>query len=287
VKELPGPFDHAYIAKLRPHASSWLVVRKGREERDTLWYCKTGWDQWEAILAEPDTVGLGSNFRTLEVSTAGEVLLLAEFDSNLGYTYDWSYIYRSSDDGRNWELYPMSIKRSGVYYLEDGTGIVLEMVRQAQESKTFGTGLFRSADGWKNHHLEDVFYPTLVNQIATAGRSIYPNAHNAIYRNSTNGINSIIESPTYLPGVKIMTPYPHPIRRGALVTLPLQVSGAERMLHVTVHDVLGRELCLLYDARVSGGRISIPWRVDNLVPGLYILRIQYGDVSVVKPVVVE
>ncbi len=287
VTALPGLSNVKYSVQLRPITSSWLIGWASGDQRDTLWRCTSGWDQWEAVLVEPDTVGNSSVFRKIQITLAGEVLLLADFDSPLGYMYDWSYIFRSSNDGRNWELYPTSHYLSGYWSMEDGNQLYFDVKREASSSRTRSTVLYRSTDGWKHHTIEEVFYSVTAGQIATAGEAVYVSDRYSIWRNLTNGVNSV-QTPLQAPsGLTLQTPYPHPIRRSSTVTLPLQLNGVGQGLRVTLHNLLGRKLRTLYDAPAEKENPDISWNTNDLVPGIYILRVEYDDIVTVKPVVVE
>jgi hypothetical protein len=59
------------------------------------------------------------------------------------------------------------------------------------------------------------------------------------------------------------------------------------VLRLTIHDMPGRQLRVIHEGRMESHCAHIPWNVDNLPAGSYIIRVQYGNQVIVKPVVVE
>jgi len=273
---------------LRSNASSWMISGDGIFGRDTLWRSSEGWDEWEAVLTDPDTVGAFSTFRRIQITPAGEIVVLAEFDSPLGYQYDWSYIYRSSDDGQTWDLYPTSMNMDWYISMNDGSGLLFLPHAHSSSSRTRGAALYRSEDGWKSNTREDVLYNNSGGgQIATAYNSIYVNSQNVILRNLTNGVNGIQEDLQHTLGFVIHTPFPHPIRTGIATTFRIQLPKAGKLLQISLHDVMGRRVKVLHEAVPSTDTQVISWTPASVQTGLYILRAQHGEHVTVRPVVIQ
>ncbi len=291
VKNLLNQSTFSYTMQLRPHASSWMISGDGVFGADTVWRCSSCWDDWVPVLVEPDTVRSSSFFRMVHLTPDGEVYVLAEFRSTLGYLYDWSYIYRSTDDGQSWELYPTCIDVGGGYrVMQDGSSLLFTApdIYASSNHRTRARAFRRSTDGWKSNTIEDIMYERGGGGAPYAwDKAIYVCDRRSIFRNLTNGINSILSRPVPVSGFMIDTPYPHPIRHDETATIPLRITGAGQALHLTLHDMLGRKLRDLYDGIAVNENPVITWNTGGLVPGMYVIRAQCGTDVAVKPVLVE
>lgn len=69
--------------------------------------------------------------------------------------------------------------------------------------------------------------------------------------------------------------YPNPFNPTTIIPYELPAAG-----HVTleVFDMLGRRLALLVDEAVSAGRHEVRFDAGNLSSGVYLYRLQTGDV---------
>lgn len=76
---------------------------------------------------------------------------------------------------------------------------------------------------------------------------------------------------------------PNPLESGGTVRVTLTEAGPVR---VAVYDVLGRQVAVLADGAWSAGEHTVSLGVERLVPGVYVVRVTAGAVSVVRRVTV-
>lgn len=77
-------------------------------------------------------------------------------------------------------------------------------------------------------------------------------------------------------GAHLAAVRPNPFNPICQVELMLERRGQVRL---TVHDLLGRQLALLVDGRLSAGRHHVPLRATGWAGGLYLLRLEEEDGS--------
>ena len=77
---------------------------------------------------------------------------------------------------------------------------------------------------------------------------------------------------------------PNPLRTGGSVRFALAAPGD---VTVAVYDVLGRRVALLADRQpMEAGPHALPLRAGTLAPGVYVVRLQAGDVAATRKVTV-
>ncbi len=73
--------------------------------------------------------------------------------------------------------------------------------------------------------------------------------------------------------------YPNPCNASTTILYALPVFEP---VHLTVHDVLGRVIDVLVNGEEQVGRQFRQWRFDNIVPGLYFIRLQQGGMTATR-----
>ena len=74
---------------------------------------------------------------------------------------------------------------------------------------------------------------------------------------------------------------PNPFRGATMIDFALASPAPVRL---SAFDVAGRLVAVLVDERRSAGRHAVPWRADDLAPGVYFLRLEAGSTLVVRKV---
>ena len=69
--------------------------------------------------------------------------------------------------------------------------------------------------------------------------------------------------------------YPNPFN--PMTTIPYEVAETEEV-RLAVYDMLGREVAVLVDGRVSAGRYEVVWEAGNRPTGVYLVRMEAGGV---------
>lgn len=75
-----------------------------------------------------------------------------------------------------------------------------------------------------------------------------------------------------LPETVALRVYPNPIRDAATV----EFSGADARVRLTLFDLLGREVAVLYDGYGSATTQRVGFSTRGLAPGVYVLRMEAG-----------
>ncbi len=65
--------------------------------------------------------------------------------------------------------------------------------------------------------------------------------------------------------------HPNPVSGSATITCTIAEEG---MVHITLHDVLGREIAVIADARMARGSHVLPFSGATLAPGTYLVRLE-------------
>ena len=92
---------------------------------------------------------------------------------------------------------------------------------------------------------------------------------------------------TYIGGSEIPEPesfsiwqiYPNPFNPDTRIMYSL---AGELALRITVHDIAGREVAVLFDDVASAGPGEIIWNAGGLSAGIYLVRFNDGRVTSVK-----
>lgn len=95
-----------------------------------------------------------------------------------------------------------------------------------------------------------------------------------------NTLSTPRETPGEGPRGAVLHPaYPNPFNPSTVIgfTLPEQLAGAS--VRLSVYDILGREVVVLTDGHLPAGDHSAVFDATALVSGLYIVRLQAGEVS--------
>ena len=81
-----------------------------------------------------------------------------------------------------------------------------------------------------------------------------------------------VEATIGVPGSHVLSrAYPNPFNPQTNFTLAVRETQA---VAITVHDVLGREVVMLFNGNVEGGSTqTFTWQADGLPSGMYMLRV--------------
>jgi len=76
----------------------------------------------------------------------------------------------------------------------------------------------------------------------------------------------------------VFAAYPNPARRDEPLTIDIATGSTDtRLVRITLHDVLGRSIAVVYDAEITPGWRQIKANLSNLSPGMYFLRAVFPD----------
>ena len=103
---------------------------------------------------------------------------------------------------------------------------------------------------------------------------------NKIYLNQTiTGIENIFFSPTKF---KLFQNYPNPFNPGTKIQYSL---GSRQFVSIKVYDVLGNEIATLVNEEKSAGEYEVNFNASNLSTGIYFYKLQTGNYSMIKKMV--
>ena len=76
--------------------------------------------------------------------------------------------------------------------------------------------------------------------------------------------------------------YPNPFNPSTRIQFSIVDA---RIVSVKVYDILGRDVATLVNERMSPGVYTITWNAARLSSGIYFVRLQAGDFTAVRKVV--
>lgn len=185
-----------------------------------------------------------------------------------------SGVYRSRDNGENWT-------KVGLDSL-----IVLSMAnfRGSILAGTEKKGVFLSTDGgnsWTNTGIPNDAVHSLAygrNGIAFAGTN-----SGSIYR-TTEAVTSVKRDKDNIPDkFSLKQNYPNPFNPSTNIRFDLTQAAP---VSLKVYDLLGREVAVLVNETLSSGSYSFSFDASNLKSGIYLYKIQAGNYSDVKKMIV-
>jgi hypothetical protein len=97
------------------------------------------------------------------------------------------------------------------------------------------------------------------------------------------------EDSPFLSDFKLMQNYPNPFNPTTKIKFTISrsviLSGAKNLVNLKVYDVLGNEIASLVNEEKQAGTYEITWYAEKLPSGVYFYRIQAGDFTETKKMV--
>jgi hypothetical protein len=76
--------------------------------------------------------------------------------------------------------------------------------------------------------------------------------------------------------------YPNPFNRMIMISYTLPSAGS---VHLAVYDLVGRQVAILVDGIKQSGQFTTHWKPDNLPGGVYMLRMEAGEKSLIQKII--
>ncbi|MCK9280523.1 MAG: T9SS type A sorting domain-containing protein [Melioribacteraceae bacterium] len=201
---------------------------------------------------------------------------------NVGYAAGGYYLYKTTDAGNSWtNIYTNFGDIFDIYFINDSIGWIL--CQFGNVKKTTDGGLtWKNQTGEENglgmaDHYIDTF--CFINDSTAIGIGWWGYI---IRTDNAGGITEVnYENPiTYEYTLK--QNYPNPFNPTTEIMFTLPRSG-----HVSlkVYDLLGREVVTLVNKELSGGSHKIIFDASNLSSGIYFYRLQNGNYSQTKKMI--
>ncbi len=97
------------------------------------------------------------------------------------------------------------------------------------------------------------------------------------------GTDTNDDNPEILDALEIAAVYPDPAQQAVTIRYGLPFAG---VVWVNAFDILGRVVSSPLSRRIGAGWHELKYRVDDLAPGVYLIRLQEGSTQVSRSVVV-
>jgi len=100
---------------------------------------------------------------------------------------------------------------------------------------------------------------------------------NTITRGTTNGTGTFVNYERTIPhGYALKQNYPNPFNPSTKIQFSIEKTGSTTL---TVFDILGKEVATLVNGQLESGMYTVDWNAAGLSSGLYFYKLQCGDKS--------
>jgi len=197
-------------------------------------------------------------------------------NQNVGYVIGGDKIAKTTDSGNSW-----TIKYSaGGSQLNDITTYgdsVIWVVGQDKILKTTDAG-----ESWHLQTFSPYHYLTTTFCINTMV-CFAVGDHGTLYKATNGGSVTSIEKPEKeISNYSIQQNYPNPFNPSTIIDYQIPKSG---LVTLKVYDILGREIATLVNEEKPAGNYKIIFNGTNLTSGIYFYKIQAGNFSSIKKMI--
>lgn len=84
---------------------------------------------------------------------------------------------------------------------------------------------------------------------------------------------------------KLYQNYPNPFNPGTTIKFDIPNKGVQPLVKIVVYDIIGREVAVLFNDKLSPGTYTIKWSADAVASGVYFYKLTAGDFSDVKKLI--
>ena len=192
-----------------------------------------------------------------------------------------SGVYCSTDNGNVWTAYNFGLTSLSIRSLAINNSNIF--------AGEYYDGIFISRDLGK--HWADINYdisdhwPILINKLVVKDSFLFAAPAGKVLRRSISGITEVtsINNEVKQPiGFILSQNYPNPFNPTTKIEYSIPKTSFVRL---KVYDILGREVAALVDEEKSVGSYNIEFNGSNLSSGIYFYKIQAGDYSLVKKMI--
>ncbi len=182
-------------------------------------------------------------------------------------------VYRSTDDGANWDLlgaYPDSLRISSIAQV--GRTIFCATQLGVYRFNLDGTGWYSVSDGFTNPSVTRLFALDTNLYAGTDGCGIW--------RRPLSQLTSIETGKTVYPFVTqfaLEQNYPNPFNPSTVIGYRVEGMGDRVWVTLKVYDILGREVATLVNEVKQPGAYTVPFEGSNLASGVYFYRLSAGN----------
>ncbi|MGA2668064.1 MAG: T9SS type A sorting domain-containing protein [Ignavibacteria bacterium] len=84
---------------------------------------------------------------------------------------------------------------------------------------------------------------------------------------------------------KLYQNYPNPFNPGTTIKFDIPNKGVQPLVKIVVYDIIGREVAVLFNDKLSPGTYTFKWSADAVASGVYFYKLTAGDFSDVKKLI--
>jgi photosystem II stability/assembly factor-like uncharacterized protein len=264
------------------------------------------------------TTDKGESWLRLDQNLFNRYFLAMAFDSldNI-YAGDGNRIFRSKDDGQSWtKVYEgaeysvtglavspkenifAAVNSVGVVRSTDGgdtwelksNGVskYLSTLNINENGNIYATamgsgGIWQSADegeSWSNITSNLPF--NQVNRIIFKNNELYLATDESVWKSNPDSLTSAAEDDIKPKEYFLSQNYPNPFNPSTTIKYSLPQTGR---VTLSIYDLLGREVVKLIDEEKPAGEYETKWNASSHPSGVYFMRMQAGEFSEVRKVV--
>ncbi|NUO79500.1 T9SS type A sorting domain-containing protein, partial [candidate division KSB1 bacterium] len=221
-----------------------------------------------------------------DVST-GKTVVIHPHDSKTVYAGLESYILKTTDGGETWKE----------IFAEDGRFFFGIAINPARPVRMYAASWFKTSDPqplilyisddggeswcevrettaqfggvWDLLHVNEGMIDKLYLGLNKGG----------VYEFVTEVTTEVDDDPVIVSTFKLEQNYPNPFNPETVISFSLPRAG---LATLKIYDALGREVATLTNHMMAAGEHQIRWRSSGLASGVYFYRLQAGNFSAVK-----
>jgi len=179
-----------------------------------------------------------------------------------------SGLYRSTDDGLNWEYFNPELG-----YIDIANFTVKgNKIYAALTKSTYGTIIYSTVNGGLNWNFEDNLPGVLSFDFAVLGDHLYLAAFDGLWYRTLNP--SSIKDDKRIFDFELCQNYPNPFNPATNLTF---VIGNLSFVTLKVYDLLGKEVTTLVNEYKPAGTYKFTFDASQLTSGVYFYQMRSGD----------
>jgi photosystem II stability/assembly factor-like uncharacterized protein len=173
-------------------------------------------------------------------------------------------IFRSTNNGIDWEQILFDLTYTSVFADEDGLVITGSLTHNIYISNNYG-------NNWSIFNQLAGSFITDINK-DTQGNFFFASSSDGLYQ--VDIITNVDDNLVYLNRFHLVQNYPNPFNPNTVIGYQLPASGN---VILKVFDLLEREVATLVDEYKPAGRYEVEWNAGGLASGVYLYRLSAGS----------
>lgn len=223
----------------------------------------------------------GVHWDTTNYSSVSNTAHIMKFyDENVGFAYNTGKICYTLDGGQSWNIFQIQDQGWGsdIKFIKNNNSFIV----------AFSTdyNIYFSADTGKSWTIDSSFSnnSTGIHSISFPDKDHgWVMSYNHIYYKNTNLLLTGLENNNQVPNsFKLYQNYPNPFNPSTKIKYSLPQKG---FVTIKVFDMLGREVRTLINSEQNAGQHEINFNAGELPSGIYFYRIDTGNSSMIKKMV--